>query len=124
MHAACEKALEEEDTEVFEDDDEDDLRKRSENVSASSSSTSRVLELDKPFHVDSTTTFVPAVGWCRRGKNGWWSMLFLDGVRLEIDSESGDTVWVEKVGTRRVFKKGMEMRKVRERVRRFVEKGL
>lgn len=151
MYVACAKALEEEEEEEEEQDDDgkDDgdeeeeeeeeetttittvtatmlPRKRSENVASSTaSSSSHRPDLDATFCVDSATTFVPSVGWCRRSRDhGWWSMLFLDGVRLEIDPTSGDAVWIEKGGTKRVLEKGMEMRKVRERVRRFVEQGL
>ncbi|RPB16281.1 hypothetical protein P167DRAFT_594343, partial [Morchella conica CCBAS932] len=87
-----------------------------------------------PFPIDASTTFVPTIGWCRRDAHtGWWSMLFVDGVRLEIDPVSGDAVWTDKLsgdgggggeGERRVLKGGMGMREVRERVGRFVERGL
>lgn len=148
MYIACAKALEEEEEEDEEDKEQNEEgettattttttsttitttpllpRKRSENVASSTASSSEHRpDLDATFRVDSTTTFVPSVGWCRRSRDhGWWSMLFLDGVRLEIDPASGDAVWIEKSGTKRVLEKGMEMKKVRERVRRFVEQGL
>lgn len=128
MYIACAKALEEE--ELDDDDEEEEeettpLRKRSENVASSSTTSENAPDLDVTFRVDSATTFVPSVGWCRRSRdNAWWSMLFLDGVRLEIDPTSGDAVWIEKGGTKRVLERGMEMKRVRERVRRFVEQGL
>lgn len=150
MYIACVKALEEGEEENDDDRGQDEEeeggetttttttttstttttpllpQKRSENVASSTASSSEHRpNMDATFRVDSTTTFVPSVGWCRRSRDhGWWSMLFLDGVRLEIDPASGDAVWIEKSGTKRVLEKGMEMRKVRERVRRFVEQGL
>lgn len=133
MYTACAKALEEEDLDTDHDYDETKPpQKRSQRLSSSSSSSSPVAAMQRPdvgldatFRVDAATTFVPSVGWCRRSRDhGWWSMLFLDGVRLEIDPASGDAVWIDKGGTKRVLEKGMEMRRVRERVRRFVDQGL
>lgn len=126
MYVACEKALEEEEAEGEDEEDEDDGgRKRSEKVAEEEEEEEeRMPDLDKPFRIDSATTFVPSVGWCRRNEYGWWSMLFLDGVRLEIDPGNGDAVWVEKSGIKRVLERGMEMRRVRGRVRRFVDQGL
>lgn len=138
MWSACNRVLEEQHSEEEEDvvdsdsDETTTIRKRAEMVSprhirstSESEESSRVPELEKTFRIDAGTTFVPAVGWCRRGRdNGWWSMLFLDGVRLEIDPATGDAVWIERGGAKRVLKRGMEMRKVRERVKRFVDEGL
>lgn len=125
MYIACAKALEEEELDGDDEEETTPLRKRSENVASSSTTSENGPDLDVTFRIDSATTFVPSVGWCRRSRdNAWWSMLFLDGVRLEIDPASGDAVWIEKGGTKRVLERGMEMKRVRERVRRFVEQGL
>jgi len=76
------------------------------------------------FRIDKRTDFVKGVGWCRRDEDGkGWRMMFLDGVRLEIEGASGDVIWVEG-DQRKVLKRGMEVGNVRERVRMFVEKGL
>ncbi|PUU82570.1 hypothetical protein B9Z19DRAFT_1074727 [Tuber borchii] len=76
------------------------------------------------FRIDKRTDFVKGVGWCRRDEDGkGWRMMFLDGVRLEIEGASGDVIWVEG-DQRKVLKRGMELGNVRERVRMFVEKGL
>ncbi|PWW72827.1 hypothetical protein C7212DRAFT_359771 [Tuber magnatum] len=81
------------------------------------------LEMDE-FRIDKRTDFVKGVGWCRRDDDGkGWRMMFLDGVRLEIEGASGDVLWVEG-DQRKVLKRGMEVGSVRERVRMFVEKGL
>ncbi|RPA90443.1 hypothetical protein L873DRAFT_1848784 [Choiromyces venosus 120613-1] len=76
------------------------------------------------FRIDKRTDFVTGVGWCRRDEDGkGWRMMFLDGVRLEIEGSSGDVLWVEG-DQRKVLKRGMEVANVRERVMMFVEKGL
>lgn len=76
------------------------------------------------FRIDKRTDFVKGVGWCRRDEDGkGWRMMFLDGVRLDIEGASGDVIWVEG-DQRKVLKRGMEVANVRERVRMFVEKGL
>lgn len=76
------------------------------------------------FKIDKRTAFVKGIGWCRRNEVGkGWHMLFLDGVRLQIEGGSGDVLWMEG-GEKTLLRRGMEMASVRERVRMFVDKGL
>jgi hypothetical protein len=80
------------------------------------------------FRIDRRTQFVKGVGWCRRGEAGTedakeWRMMFLDGVRLEIQGKTGDVLWVEG-GERKMLRRGMELTSVRNRVKMFVDKGV
>ncbi|KAL7267224.1 hypothetical protein RUND412_010198 [Rhizina undulata] len=104
----------------------------------------KMEEIDATYRLVPETVFIPRVGWCTRtqtktrgraGQKGkteadWWSMLFLDGVRLEIDGANGDAVWIEenpengKRREKKVLKGGMRLKSVRERVARFVDAGL
>ncbi|KAG0639408.1 hypothetical protein HOY80DRAFT_886334 [Tuber brumale] len=106
MYEACQKILQ----------DSDDL-------SRGEKSNNEKLDMGE-FRIDKRTDFVKGVGWCRRNEDGkGWRMMFLDGVRLEIEGASGDVLWTEG-DQRKVLKRGMEVGDVRERVRMFVEKGL
>ncbi|KAG0124773.1 hypothetical protein HOY82DRAFT_572891 [Tuber indicum] len=106
MYEACQKMLQ----------DSDDLGRGEK-------SNNENLEMGE-FRIDERTDFVKSVGWCRRNEDGkGWRMMFLDGVRLEIEGASGDVLWIEG-DQRKVLKRGMEVGDVRERVRMFVEKGL